>query len=156
MIKHILIATDGSDLAQKAVEHGLTLAKALDAKATILTVTESIESATKSWDVINLARAVEKHPERSFSENFAVATAEAAQAILEPAAQTAKSLGVAARTAHVEDEYPAPGIVRAARERGCDLIVMASHGRRGLSRIVLGSQAAEVVATATVPVTIVR
>jgi nucleotide-binding universal stress UspA family protein len=63
---------------------------------------------------------------------------------------------VACDTLHVKDQYPAEGIVEAAQARGCDLIVMASHGRRGLSKLLLGSQATRVLTHTDVPVLVCR
>ena len=79
-----------------------------------------------------------------------------ANRVLSGVDEVAKAAGVSCQTVHVKDRHPADGIIEAARERGCDLIVMASHGRRGLSRMLLGSQAMKVVARSTVPVLIYR
>ena len=68
----------------------------------------------------------------------------------------AAKAGVACATQHVKDRYAAEGIVDAAKERGCDLIVMASHGRRGLTRLLIGSQTNRVVTHSTIPVLICR
>ena len=67
----------------------------------------------------------------------------------------AKEAGVACETVHASD-FPAEGIIATAKDKGCDLIVMASHGRRGLSKLILGSQATRVLALSTVPVLICR
>jgi nucleotide-binding universal stress UspA family protein len=69
---------------------------------------------------------------------------------------TAGTLGRACNTQHVKDRFAADGIMESAAEKGCDLIVMASHGRRGLQRLLLGSVANEVVTGSTVPVLIIR
>jgi len=74
--------------------------------------------------------------------------ASSAAKALAPVDASAKRNGVACHTIHVKDEYPAEGIIEAAKEQGCDLIVMASHGRRGLTRLSLGSQATNVVTLA--------
>jgi len=148
MYKNILIATDGSDLATKAVEHGLALAKREDAKVTIVTVTEQ-------WSVLEMAQqAREGRPDPV--RQFEAIAAQAATRILDAAAERAKAIGVAADRLHVKDKLPAEGIIDAAKDKGCDLIVMASHGRRGVSRLLLGSQAYEVLTHCTVPALIVR
>lgn len=72
------------------------------------------------------------------------------------ASDIAGRLGLSCGTLHVRDRFPAEGIVGAVTEKGCDLIVMASHGRRGLKRLLLGSVANEVVTHSTVPVLIRR
>ena len=148
MYKHILIATDGSDLAQKATSMGLTLAKALNARATAVTVTEP-------WDALSMAARAERgipNPVADYDE----AVASAANRILWGVSETAKKMGVSCATLHVKDRQPAEGIIEAAKQGGCDLIVMASHGRRGISRVLLGSQAAKVVTLSPVPVLVCR
>jgi nucleotide-binding universal stress UspA family protein len=144
MYKHILIATDGSELAGRAVAAGLALAKELKAKVTAVTVTEP-------WSAM-----VTGEPALVFPiEDYEKAAAENAARILSGVAGAAKDAGVACETAHIYD-FPAEGIVEAAKARGCDLIVMASHGRRGLSKLLLGSQATRVLALSTVPVLVCR
>jgi nucleotide-binding universal stress UspA family protein len=82
--------------------------------------------------------------------------AENAGKVLASAKAIAEKDGVACRTLHIKDQHPSEGIIQAAKDQGCDLIVMASHGRRGLSRLILGSQAYEVVTHSAVPVLIIR
>jgi len=82
--------------------------------------------------------------------------AENAARILGRAADLAKKVDVACATVHVKEQYPAEGIIAAAKEKGCGLIVMASHGRRGLAKLLLGSEATKVLALSSVPVLICR
>ena len=145
MYKHILIATDGSDLARQALEQGLAIAKSFNAKVTAVTVTEP-------WGAVVPAEMAIAFPAGVYEER---ASASAAR-ILSVVADAAKSAGVVCETHHVKDQFPAEGIIETAKERGCDLIVMASHGRRGLTRLLLGSQANKVVTQSTVPVLICR
>ena len=148
MYKHILIATDGSELAGKAVNHGMALAKRLNIPVTAVTVTEP-------WSVLELgrmARQGNQNPIAQF-EDMAIATA---TSILDKVKQIASSHGVSCDVIHVQDQHPAEGILAAAKDKGCDLIVMASHGRRGFDRILLGSQANEVLTHSKVPTLIVR
>lgn len=145
MFKHILIATDGSDLAQKAVDQGLALAKALGARVTAVTVTPPWTSVAPEQAAFALS--IEEY-ERCVAENAA--------ATLAPIEAAAKRIGVACDTRHVPNMFPAEGILSAATELGCDAIVMSSHGRRGVKRLLLGSQAYEVVTHSTVPVLICR
>jgi nucleotide-binding universal stress UspA family protein len=145
MYKHILVATDGSELAAKAVTQALALAKALGAKVTAVTVTEP-------WTTMVVGEAALAFPVDEY-EKAANANAEKALAGVKDAAAKA---GVAVETVHVADQFPAEGILSAAKDRRCDLIVMASHGRRGLSRLLLGSQAVAVVTNSTMPVLICR
>ena len=71
-------------------------------------------------------------------------------------APAAFAIAMACTVLHVKDRYPAEGIVETAREKSCDLIVLASHGRRGISRMLLGSQATKVVTLSSVPVLVCR
>jgi len=145
MYKHILIATDGSDLAQKAVGQGLTLARALDGKATVVMVTEPLRTVASGEMMIAF-------PADEYEKNAAAGAAK----VLAGAVDIARKVGIQCETLHVKDQLPAEGIVETASRLGCDLIVMASHGRRGISRMLLGSQATKVVQLSTVPVLICR
>jgi nucleotide-binding universal stress UspA family protein len=80
----------------------------------------------------------------------------AANRVLFVVSEAAKKLGVACATLHVKDKHPADGIIEAAKERACDVIVMASHGGRGISWVLLGSQATKVVTLSAVPVIVWR
>lgn len=148
MYKHILIATDGSELATKALEHGLALAKRDNARVTFVTVTEP----SPAFDIVQDALQGRPDPIGHFDS----AIAAAANRILDDAARRANAHGVACARIHVKDQHPAAGIVAAVQDNGCDLIVMASHGRRGVSRLLLGSQAYEVLTHCNVPALIVR
>ena len=148
MYQRILIATDGSELAGRAVNHGIALAKRLNVPVTVVTVTES-------WSALELGRMARQgnlNPVNQFEE---MATA-AATGILDKVRQTATSQGVTCDVVHVQDQHPAEGIIATAKKTGCDLIVMASHGRRGFDRVLLGSQANEVLTLSKVPALIVR
>jgi nucleotide-binding universal stress UspA family protein len=148
MYRNILIATDGSELATKGLRHGVALARALGAAVTIVTVTEG-------WSAMELAREARAGVRDPIAE-FERAASESALRILEGARKLAEEDGMIAETVHVPDKRPAEGIIRTAEDRKCDLIVMASHGRRGLQRLFLGSQALEVLTRSTVPALIVR
>jgi nucleotide-binding universal stress UspA family protein len=145
MYKHMLIATDGSELAQKAVEQGLELAKKIGANVTAVTVTEP-------WPVTMVGDVVVAYP----IEEYEQSAAESAAKVLSNVSAAAARQGVACTTVHVKDKYPAEGIIDTAKAKGCDLIAMSSHGRRGLTKLLLGSQAAEVLTHSTIPVLICR
>ena len=148
MYKHILIATDGSEPAAKAVTQGLALAKALGAKATAVTVSEP-------WNFVMAALADSKH-RSELMVDYDQCTEAAARSIFWIVDQLAKRHGQACATVHLKDRYPAEGIREAAEANGCDLIVMASHGRRGFAKLLLGSQTARVVTTSPIPVLVCR
>lgn len=144
MYKHILIATDGSELAGRAVATALALAKQLKAKVTAVT-------ATEPWTAMVTGEAAFAFP----VEEYEKSAAENATRILGEVSAAASKQGVACETVRVDD-FPAEGIIDTAKAKGCDLIVMASHGRRGLARVLLGSQALQVLTLSSVPVLICR
>ena len=148
MYKHILIATDGSELATKALEHGLALAKQHGARVTVVTVTEP----WSAMDMAHAARQGQTDPIGQF-ENISAA---AANRILDEAIRRGSAHGLTCDRVHIPDQHPAEGIVSTVKDKGCDLIVMASHGRRGATRVLLGSQANEVLTHCSVPALIVR
>jgi nucleotide-binding universal stress UspA family protein len=148
MYKRILIATDGSELASRALAHGLALAKEVKAPVTLVTVTQP----WSAFDMAHKVREGNRDPMHQFEE-IALASA---QVILDAAEQKAKIAGVACEIVHVPDQHPAEGIITTAEKSGCDLIVMASHGRRAVGRLLLGSQAVEVLSHSRVPALIVR
>ncbi|KLK90027.1 universal stress protein UspA [Microvirga vignae] len=149
MYNHVLIATDGSELATRGLVHGLALAKGLGATVTVVTVTEM----WSAWDMAHEARMSEHNPVDEYEQRAKAA----ARRILDTAVNLAQEQqGLDVQTLHVADQHPAEGIITACQSQGCDLIVMSSHGRRGLGRVLLGSQAAEVLAHSTVPVLVVR
>ena len=148
MYKNLLIATDGSELAQKAVTHGLSLAKSLNATVTLVTTTEN-------WSATEMATRAERraaHP----VENYEKEQAEWAARVLSRTAEAAQTMGVSYTTVHATDTHAADGIIKTAQDKGCDLIVMSSHGRRGVQRLLLGSVATEVLTHTTIPVLICR
>jgi nucleotide-binding universal stress UspA family protein len=146
--KRILIATDGSALAEKAEVAGLELAKALNAEAIAVSVTEPVEALSMSA----LAERSLSNPIGDYDECVRAAV----NRIFFRVGETAMRLGIGCKTVHVKDKYPADGIVEAARDNDCDLIVMSSHGHRGIARVLLGSQATKVVSLSDRPVLICR
>lgn len=149
MYTHILIAIDGSDLASRGLDHGLSLAKALGAKVLVLTVTEplskvglqELSAQTGGMDVISdLTRNVETQANDTVNH----------------AKREAERLGVACETLVIKDRHAAEGILDAVKAHGINLIVMASHGRRGVSRLLLGSQTLDVITHGNIPVLVVK
>ena len=153
MYTNILLSTDGSDVARKGVKHGISLAKALNAKATVITVTGPLQvdygvgHGGGGWI-----------PSKEDFERFGAACKESAGKVLDEARAVAEQIGISAELLHVPNAYPATAIIETAKSRGCDLIVMASHGRRGIRKLLLGSQTSEVLALAdgSVPVLVVH
>ena len=149
MYKRILIATDGSELAGRALVHGLALAKELKVPVTVVTVTQV-------WSVLEMALFSAGKANLDPARQFEDMAAASAKVILDAAAQKAKVAGVSCELVHIPDQHPAEGIIAMAEKKSCDLIVMASHGRRAVKRLLLGSQVNEVLAHSKVPVLIVR
>ena len=133
MFKHILIPTDGSELTRKAILSGIALAKAVGAKVTGITVTvpSQIFADTK--------------PANAIAEKY-----------LGQIRNAAAAAGVSCSVIHAEHEQPYQAIIDATKRNDCDLIVMASHGRRGVSALMLGSETAKVLTHSTVPVLVYR
>ena len=145
MFKSILIPTDGSDLAAKAVEQGVLFAKEIGAKITAVTVTEpfhllSVAPSQLEYTPLEFKKHAEAHAEK----------------VLGMVSGAAKAAGVACETLHVENKHVYQAIIDAAEARRCDLIVMASHGRRGVSAVVLGSETVKVLTHSKIPVLVYR
>lgn len=145
MYKHVLIATDGSSVGDKAIEQGLEVAKRFGAKVLIIKVTEM-------WSALDVAG----RDALARIETYEKAASEAANEVLGKAKQAAEKAGVQCETMHVADRVPADGIVGTADSLNCDLIVMGSHGRRGINKLLLGSQAQNVLTQTKKPVLIAR
>jgi len=145
MYKNILIPTDGSELAGKAVEHGIALAKEIGARITVLTVLPPFHVFTMDTKMLE-----------DTSAQYKTRIEERAMLTLGTVANAAEAEDVACETVQVEHEHPYQGIIGTARLKGCDLIVMASHGRRGVSAIVLGSETVKVLTHSKIPVLVHR
>jgi nucleotide-binding universal stress UspA family protein len=143
--KHILIPTDGSRLSGDAIEHGMALAQAINAKVTALTV--SMPSHLYAAGPGKVADTPDS------SKRCAI---DLAARYLSVATQAAAALDVNCDAVRVEHDHPYEAIINTAEELGCDAIVMASHGRRGISAIVLGSETVKVLTHSAIPVIVVR
>lgn len=148
MYKNILIATDGSELANKAVTEGLSLAKALNATVKIVTATETMSDS----EIAGQMEAGHAHA----VENFIKRAEDSAHKVLSAVSSTAKDMGLTCETVHLPSRHPAEAIIASAKEKECDLIIMASHGHRGIKKILLGSVANEVITHSTIPVLVCR
>lgn len=147
MFKHILMPIDGSELSDKTVEQGIALAKSLNARVTALVAEPEYEMPSYSQIVSRSAISAEEHERRSRSH---------AQKILDNVADRAKAGGVAFEGKFCEEDEPHQAIIRTAEESGCDLIVMGSHGRHGVSAVLFGSETHEVMAHSKIPVLVYR
>ena len=144
MYRHILIPTDGSELAEHAVTNGLSLAKSVGAKVSVIIVEEPF-----NWLSVSETKAKQAFEELA---KHAEQIKKHAASVLNGVANAAKQAGVSCETIQVENARPYQAIIATAGDRGCDLIVMASHGRSGLSAVVLGSVTNKVLTHTKTPV----
>ena len=149
MYANLLLSTDGSDVARKGVEQGIALAKALNARVTVITVTERLPVDYGSGHAGGWI------PSQEEFDSFDEASKKLASKVLDEARILTEQIGISAELLHVPNAHPATAIIETAKSRGCDLIVMASHGRRGLRKLFLGSQTSEVLVNGSVPVLVV-
>ena len=147
MYQHILLATDGSELASRAIATAVGLAKALGAKLTgVYAVLEYTSPADSLFPVYQF---LPKEEYQRLADNEA-------ELVLQSFADACTDAGVEFDLAHGIDSHPYRLILATAQERGCDLICMASHGRRGMGALLLGSETQKVLTHGTVPVLVVR
>jgi nucleotide-binding universal stress UspA family protein len=145
MFKHILVPTDGSPLSDAAVDHAVELAKAIGAKITGLHVIPEFHTFTYHTEMLEDTR-----------EQFEKDSREHAAKFLTKIERAAKESGVECRTMHVSHDRPYEAIIDAAKEAGCDVIAMASHGRKGMQGLLMGSETQKVLTHSTVPVLVYR
>jgi nucleotide-binding universal stress UspA family protein len=147
MYRKILVATDGSQLSKKAVSSGIELAAATGAELVAF-------------------HAVPRYPTSYFEGGIAIPTSEVAkterrwsqqgQAIVDAVRDQAESQGVKAKAVIAHSDTVAESIMAVARRNRCDLIVMASHGRKGIKRVLLGSETQHVLTHSSIPVLVLR
>jgi len=143
MYKHILIPTDGSPQSRKAIAGGVALAKAIGAKVTgIFAAPPATPILYRNNMPAGLATMADQ--KRIIDESAA--------RYLDIIDQAAKKAGVPCEVVTVTSDYPADIILATAKKKKCDLIVMATHGRRGISGVLLGSETQRVVTHAEIPV----
>jgi nucleotide-binding universal stress UspA family protein len=149
MFRNILVPTDGSALSRRAVDCAVRLAKEQRARVTGLWV-------GPGWEP-NLYAYGDSVPQGFISrKQHAVRVRSAGARHLHAVRKAAAAAGVRCACTTVEGAFPYLEIVKVARREGCDLIVMASHSRRGISRLLLGSQTSRVLALADIPVLVCR
>ncbi|MBR0874081.1 universal stress protein [Bradyrhizobium tropiciagri] len=127
MYRHILIPTDGSELAEHGVAHGLALAKSHGAKVSFIYVVEPLLAITGDF-----------------------------ASVLDRAEDAAREAGISCETIQVESGQPHQAIIAAAEDKGCDLIVMSWHGRSGFSTLLIGSVTNKVLTCTKIPVLVCR
>jgi nucleotide-binding universal stress UspA family protein len=147
MYKHILIPTDGSETAEKGVQAGLEFAKWAGARVTVFTARPEYRMPGTSEVAAGRVMPIAEYERRSMEE---------ARKILDRVAQRAKAAQVEVDSDAALSDRPWHAILQAAEKHGCDLIFIASHGRKGLSGLLYGSETHEILTHSTVPTLVYR
>jgi nucleotide-binding universal stress UspA family protein len=145
MYQHVLIPTDGSERSNAAAAHAVELAKTLGAKVTAIAVSDPFPFIAAEPAVLT-----------DVPEQYEADAEAAGQDRLGTVQEAAQAAGVPYQGVHVFHDHPFEAIIDEADKQGCDLIVMASHGRRGISALVLGSETNKVLTHSTIPTLVYR
>jgi len=147
MYRHLLAATDGSELSNLAVEHAIELAKGLNARLTLLHVAGQYPPPMLVDGTVFPTLPQDEHD---------AAAAEQSQQILDPCLQKARAAGIDCNAVHESDSAAWHAIMAVAARLSCDVIVMGSHGRGGFASLIMGSQTQKVLHHTNLPVLVVR
>ncbi len=145
MFEHILIPTDGSELAEKAARQGVALAARIGARVTAFHAVPRFHTSGVIMALLEANRDDYEKAAKAYAERY-----------LENVTRAAAEAGIACDSVWTTSDDPADAILAAAAERDCDLIVMGSHGRRGLQAVLLGSQTQRVLTLGRLPVLVCR
>ena len=145
MFQHILIPTDGSDLSNLAVKSGVQFAKETHARITGLTVTRPFNYF--GMETMHMSDSIEKYNSDCDTQ---------AQRNLSTLKEEADKAGVVCELVHRSNEHPYEEIVKTAQDKHCDVIFLASHGRRGVGALILGSETQKVLTHTKIPVLVYR
>jgi nucleotide-binding universal stress UspA family protein len=148
MYKHILVPTDGSKLSAKAVKQAIAFAKTIGARITAVHVSDEYRAVMDEGFVLPAFATLKKR--------FEEMNAQRSSAVLKQVKAGAEAAGVACQCVAVSNNLPYDAIIKQAKKAKCDLIMMASHGRKGLSSVLLGSETAKVLTHSKIPVLVVR
>jgi nucleotide-binding universal stress UspA family protein len=145
MFKHVLLPTDGSNLSQVAIQKGVQFAKSMKAKITGISVMPEQKYYLYQTDItVQVEEEAAKQHKLQANRNLSVIE------------KATKDAGVPCETLCEISEYPYETIIRVAEQKGCDLIMMASHGRRGVKGLLLGSETQKVLTHSKIPVLVYR
>lgn len=147
MYKKILVPTDGSPLSKKAMRSAIALAASLGAEVVALNVVPRYPTSYFEG-ALDIAPSEVARVERQWAEQ--------GQALAEEVSKAASRAGVRAKATTLRSDLVAEAILAAAKKNRCDLVVMASHGRRGLKRLLLGSETQHVLTHGNIPVLVLR
>lgn len=148
MYKHILLPTDGSKLANRAVTQGIALAKALGAQVTLLSVVPEFRMVADESFAVPMSS--------QFKDRYEQEAKTRAEKMLAGLEKRVAGAELKAGSVVIASDLPYQQIIAVAKKRKCDLIVMASHGRRGLTGLMLGSETVKVLTHSKIPVLVVR
>lgn len=148
MFKHILLPTDGSKLSDRAVQRGIEFAKEIRARVTSVHVIPEFRMMADESFVLPTSVDLKRRYDKEAKAR--------AEKMLEKIGERAKAAGVKYEGVSVMGDVAYEEIIETAKKRKCDLIMMASHGRRGLSGLLLGSETAKVLTHSKIPVLVVR
>lgn len=143
MFKHILIPVDGSEFSDRAIDAGVRFAKSINARITGFIAEPDYTLPLYSEMITRQAESMEAYTKRARQHS---------ETVLKRVGNRARTEGVEFATSFVQSDMPAEAIVSAAEENGCDLILMASHGRHGLDKLIHGSVTGEVMTHTRIPV----
>jgi nucleotide-binding universal stress UspA family protein len=145
MFKHILLPTDGSSISETAIQSGIRFAKEINAKVTGLCVVPKGYYAIYEGEIPGV-----------FQEKALAECKAQAENKLSQIAKTAEQAGVSCETVLETSDQPYESIIKVADQKGCDLIMMASHGRHGMEALLLGSETQKVLTHSKIPVLVYR
>ena len=145
MFKHLLLPTDGSEMATAAIQQAVQFAKSINARVTGIYVMPEFQTFTFQTEMLTDTKEAFERDCRAHAEQY-----------LAVIKTTAAAAGVACDTAVATSEHPYEAIIQAAADKGCDLIAMASHGRKGLQGVLLGSETQKVLTHSPLPVLVYR
>lgn len=148
MFKHILLPTDGSKLSDRAVQRGIEFAESIGAKVTAVHVIPEFRMMADESFVLPTSAELKRRYDKEAKLR--------AQKMLDKIAARAKAAGVKYEGVCMMGDVPYEHIIDTAKKKKCDIIMMASHGRRGISGLLLGSEAAKVLTHSKIPVLVVR
>lgn len=145
MYTRILLPTDGSEASGRAIRAGVDFARSVGAEVVAMTATPEFHTFTANAEMLEQTR-----------DEYLTASRAHGQQLLDGAAAVAREAGVPCSTVQMVSDDPHEAIISAARDRMCDLIVMASHGRRGIKGLLLGSETQKVLVHSAIPVLVHR
>ena len=148
MFKHLLLPTDGSKFSERAVQRGIEFAKSLGARVTTVHVIPEFRMMADESFVLPTSADLKRRYEKEAKVR--------AEKMLEKIGENARAADVAYNAITVSGDIPYEKIIETAKKCKCDLIMMASHGRRGISGLLLGSETSKVLTHSKIPVLVVR